>query len=461
MAQVGEPLSEREVVVLERLVDGSTNREIAQDLSISPNTVKVHLRNIFTKLGVSSRTEAITVAIQKGILTVPGTDDESVPNADSTGTPVTVAPDATDSDSEIKSTPAQTAFSHWRLISAGLLLVVVLLVGVLFGPQLTGQGDGQTEESTEESPDQSGEQPLGDSDWLIARPLPSERANMALVAVGLELYQIAGEVEAGVVNLVDVFETGSGRWRSAESKPTAVSDASADVLFGEIYVPGGKLADGQPTAIVEAYSPANNAWRPVTPLPNPVAGGVTMSDNGMLYVFGGWDGQDYLREGYVYDPGTDIWKSLPPMQEARAQATGGVLSDGLYVVGGYNGVEELKVCELYDPAQEKWFSCTPMMMSRSEAGAAVLGNNRLFVIGGGIEGGVPFGEVLDIRTDSWQEIELPMLQNATSWHGLGVTNVETRIFALGGRQDEKILQDSFIFTPFIHQTFLPAVGGDN
>ncbi|HET6446330.1 MAG TPA: response regulator transcription factor, partial [candidate division Zixibacteria bacterium] len=77
MPEVGDALSERELVVLDRLADGSTNREIAQDLNISHNTVKVHLRNIFQKLSVSSRTEAITVAIQKGLLTVPAIREDT------------------------------------------------------------------------------------------------------------------------------------------------------------------------------------------------------------------------------------------------------------------------------------------------------------------------------------------------------------------------------------------------
>jgi hypothetical protein len=131
------------------------------------------------------------------------------------------------------------------------------------------------------------------------------------------------------------------------------------------------------------------------------------------------------------------------------------------VVGGYNGEEELKACEYFDPDRESWFNCPPMLLPRSEAGAAVLGNNRLYVIGGGIEGDVPIGEVYDTLTDDWQEIEMPMVQDGASWHGLGVTNVETRIFALGGRQGEDIMLDNYIYAPFIHQTFLPAVGSEN
>ena len=70
MAERDEPLSERELDVLLRLAAGESNKAIADGLSISPYTVKTHLRNIFIKLDVSTRTEAMTVALQRGVLSV-------------------------------------------------------------------------------------------------------------------------------------------------------------------------------------------------------------------------------------------------------------------------------------------------------------------------------------------------------------------------------------------------------
>jgi LuxR family maltose regulon positive regulatory protein len=63
-----EPLSERELEILQLIADGLTNREIGLQLYLSLNTVKAHTRNIYGKLGVNSRTQAAAKARTLGIL---------------------------------------------------------------------------------------------------------------------------------------------------------------------------------------------------------------------------------------------------------------------------------------------------------------------------------------------------------------------------------------------------------
>jgi len=64
-----EELTEREIEVLQLAGRGITNREIADNLSISHRTVQAHLSHIFSKMGVGSRTEAVVYALRTGLLT--------------------------------------------------------------------------------------------------------------------------------------------------------------------------------------------------------------------------------------------------------------------------------------------------------------------------------------------------------------------------------------------------------
>jgi DNA-binding NarL/FixJ family response regulator len=63
-----EKLSERELQVLREMAAGKRNKEIGAELSIAEDTVKMHVKNILEKLQVSDRTEAVTVALRRGIL---------------------------------------------------------------------------------------------------------------------------------------------------------------------------------------------------------------------------------------------------------------------------------------------------------------------------------------------------------------------------------------------------------
>lgn len=62
-------LSEREIEVLECVRDGLSNGQIAERLFLSPNTIKAHLKNIFHRLNARDRTQAVVVALEKGLLT--------------------------------------------------------------------------------------------------------------------------------------------------------------------------------------------------------------------------------------------------------------------------------------------------------------------------------------------------------------------------------------------------------
>ncbi len=65
-----DKLSDRETEVLSFVAKGLSNREIARALHLSEATVKTHLIHVFTKLGVADRTAAVTVALERGILTL-------------------------------------------------------------------------------------------------------------------------------------------------------------------------------------------------------------------------------------------------------------------------------------------------------------------------------------------------------------------------------------------------------
>jgi len=63
-----EQLSAREIEVLRYVAEGNRNRDIAQTLFISEETVKVHLKHIMEKLGANDRSEAVAIALRRGIM---------------------------------------------------------------------------------------------------------------------------------------------------------------------------------------------------------------------------------------------------------------------------------------------------------------------------------------------------------------------------------------------------------
>lgn len=464
MAERGEPLSERELDVLRRLAAGESNKTIADGLSISPYTVKTHLRNIFIKLDVSTRTEAMNVALQQGVVSVIAADGSQFAVdgqlADEgeviSGDNWEVAGNGNPAASAAQS-PA--GVSHrWRNLSLALLVLVMGVVAAFAFLQWRDENVAATptELFTEVE--------LGDTRWLSSRPLPEPRAGRASAAVGLDVYVIGGETADGITGDTRIFDTRERTWQRAASKPTEVTAATAADLFGEIYVPGGMLANGQPTAIVEAYSPSQNAWRRVASLPRPVAGALAVSDGGFLYVFGGRDENGLLASSFVYDPGADSWRPIAPLPAPLADAAGGALTGRIYVVGGTGESGPQSSCAVYNPTADNWEDCPSMIRPRSGAGATVL-LNKLYVIGGenmdesaGGNSEPPHGEIFDPNSRTWTVLNTP--PGVAAWSEPGVAHVETRIYALGGRLGDALSDSTLIYAPQVFQTFIPAAPSD-
>jgi len=456
MAEFGEPLSTRELDVLGCVVNGASNKEIAAELFISENTVKVHLRNVYTKLGASSRTEAVTTALQLGLVTIPGAETTAVSTPELASQPET----ATESPQDVSSPeapifPPRSKTRNWLIAgSIAVLALILLATTAYFGSQAANQG---TVTAPPPTPQPFPEEAIGQSRWYTTRPLALPLANMAIASVGLDVYHIGGETETGVTSLVNRYETNSHTWHEMAAKPTAVSHTTAAVLFGEIYVPGGLTANGEPTNTVEAYSPANNAWRPVANLPKALSGGLALSDGSHLYLLGGWDGSRYQDTVYVYDVSSDSWRPLTILPVPLASAAGGVISGQLFVLGGTDGQNALDSCYVYSVAANTWETCPAMLRPRANAGAAIV-LNKLYILGGdeATESELPYGEFYDTDKQIWQVVNMPMLSENEAWENLGVTTVETRIYAMGGVVGSEISDNNYFYSPLIYQTFIPA-----
>jgi DNA-binding NarL/FixJ family response regulator len=63
-----EALTQREVEVLQQVAGGNRNRDIADKLFITEETVKVHIKHIMEKLGAADRTQAVAIGVRRGII---------------------------------------------------------------------------------------------------------------------------------------------------------------------------------------------------------------------------------------------------------------------------------------------------------------------------------------------------------------------------------------------------------
>lgn len=279
-------------------------------------------------------------------------------------------------------------------------------------------------------------------------------------------------------------------WRTLAPMPTPRSEVAAAAVAGKIYVAGGFLASGTPSAAVEVYDPATDSWDAIAPMPAPRhhAAAVGVADI-FLYVIGGFGTgfNDPQSSVYRYDTTRQVWEERAPLPTARgghavtAAACPGVTSACLYAIGGsdvqganvaeveayddvtnsssvaanlptprdhlavHNSAAQGKIYaiggriqvdfgrnvdanEKYHPEADAWTARSPLPTARSGIAAASLGG-RIFIFGGeGPEGTFDENEVYDPASDTWETLE-PM---PTARHGLGAAVVGDTIYVIAG-----------------------------
>ena len=452
-------LSDREIEILKLVATGVSNKEIAYQLGISPNTVKVHLRNVFTKIGASSRTEAAFTAVRMGLVeqSAPALEPEDEPEVEIEQ--VLLVSEETPGSLQVA---VPIATSGARRVPWWLLLAVGLAALVLLGTALGGWGPFAPAPTPTPTlaPTAAVNLTVPGSRWSEVSALPQGRSGMAAVVFEGAIYIAGGKISQGVTGSSLRYRPSQGGWESLADKPTPVMDVQAVVLGERIFVPGGTAASGKSVSVLEAYSPRLNRWDALTPMPAAVSGYALAAFEGRIYLFGGWDGALYSAAVYSYDPADDTWQSHSALPQARAFAAAAVVESKIYVIGGYDGQVALRDQLVYLPDRDRnndqpWEQRAPLPEGRYGMNCTVLAN--LIYLVGGVDDANQAGGLTPLvyqpLNDRWTSFDLPpeLLGNRPALLGL-----ETRLHVLGGETPTGLMASHLTYQA-IYTIAIPSI----
>lgn len=423
MPEPGEALSEREMEVVRLVATGATNQQIARELAISLNTVKTHLRNIFAKLGVASRTEATLHAVREGwvVLDLAAEEPEGAEEpSDELDAPASETP------AEAMVRPVALPWLRWVALAAILVLMVLFVLTLTDWPQRWFSSPSPSAAGLAEA------SPTPVQRWTLHQDMPSPRSNLALVSFEAQFYAIGGDGPAGVSAAVERFDPLDDAWTPLASKPTAVADIQGGVLGGRIYVPGGRDAEGQPTDVTEVYEVDRNRWMSTARLPRPLSGYALVAFEGHLYLFGGWDGAVYRDEILRYDPLGDRWEEEGRLPFPWGFAGAVVANNRIFLLGGVNADGPIDVILDYSPSFGPRNTIPLPDISLGRARATALTGDYLYILA------EPAPDVVElwqysVRTGRWVQIEGSA---AGLFSQAAIAGIGSEIFLVGGVNGE-------------------------
>ena len=431
-------ISDRERDILKLVATGVSNKEIAHELHISTNTVKVHMRNIFNKIGVISRTEATLYAIEHHIVDAPG-----------------------NTAGVIASENAGIISSLLKYRRYLILLIMLVLIGAVpLTWYLTTPKAGV--QSTNSNPT-----PL--PRWQSLTTLPEGRAGMAAVAYENQIYLFGGETENGITGTSLRFDNDASEWHTIATKPTQVRDIQAVMIGERIFIPGGWTGN-TPSRNLEVYDLRADKWETAASMPEARSGYALVALEGRIYLFGGWDGKQVTDNIFVYDPLADQWSEMNPMSIARAYMKAVNVDNKIYIFGGWDGKQALSNTDLYVPTRDKpgdtaWTALDPIPESVCRFSLANV-SGYIIIIGIQdptcqtmqgtsflVKASEPYYYSYQVQTNEWFTIEPSSeMIGADS----AIVSEENKIFTFGGIYAGSLLNKSQSFVA-IYYTSLPIL----
>ncbi|HYF64568.1 MAG TPA: LuxR C-terminal-related transcriptional regulator [Herpetosiphonaceae bacterium] len=489
------PLSERELEVLRLVAAGSSNNEIAQELIISPNTVKVHIRNIYAKLGVLSRTEASMEALRRGLIVVPDRDGQgdgvtaAPPEPAAIPEPAPALADAPEQALEVNAAdsaaaqevaadppaasapepasfaiapparppepapaPAPEPTQADRATHVAIPRQIALLISGLLGLLVVGMlVIGYIVVSNRAAPTAAPtDRPRVQDIWKpqAALPLPVQEAAGAYSLSDKSLYVTGGTTPEGVSAATRRYDLALSQWQDRAAKPTPASGIGAVIIGGHLYVPGGFNASGATLNILEIYDLATDSWSSGPAMPDARANYAIAAIEGALYVFGGNDGSGPLDTTLIFEPDTQKWRSGPKMPLALQDAASAQDGSSRVVLSGGTtsaGADNLQTWSFTGD----WERLDDIPQPRINAAAAFV-SDQMFVVGGAATD----QPSLVFQDGVWTETRL-----ATGYPLSGhilVSGEKRTMYAVGGWNGTTALAEVRSWAPVSYQ-YIPQV----
>lgn len=439
-------LSDREVEIIRLVATGASNKEIAHTLTISPNTVKVHLRNIFGKLGVLSRTEATMTAIRLGLVDSPGS--ENLPETISEISPFEIENLQFPQQDILQ--PYYKNQNFWLILGIGMVLMLVagFFLNLFFSPPNGSEGGITTAELDA----------ISSNRWSTIQDLTEPLSEMGFIRYENKFMLFGGINEEGISSKLLIYDIDLDVWKIGAEIPVALKGIQVAMLGEKIYLPGGIDKNNNVNSNLLIYNPRDNSWEYGQDLPIPTSGYALIPYEGKLFLFGGFDGLNYLSSIYVFDPETMDWDIFGYMPENRAYSSAVVLGGQIHLLGGMNETGVLKDHLVYFPQRElleenSWEKAAEMPEARFGMNSIVLADMIYTAGGKGAKDEIlPVIQYLPPK-DTWVKID-------TSPTEIGVFPAvlpyETRLYVMGG-QNSNGFEDQALVYQAVYTILVPVI----